>query len=211
MVRRNKDRNEGETRDIILASAIEEFGELGFHGARIDSIASRSGLNKAMIYYHYKNKEELYAAIFEKQFQVIYDTIIRAFDVEMTPDKRIQHIIELLGDAVHDIDDNTKRIILWEIASGGKFFSKVIGPKFIKKILPLVKKTYAAGAKQGLIRDDINPVFTQVAIVGAVVFANSIFMVAKKNPLFPIVFGRNFHKDFVANLSKVVTEGVVKK
>lgn len=211
MVQRNKAKTEGETIDIIMASAVEEFGELGLHGARIDSIAKRSGLNKAMIYYHYKSKEDLYAAILENQFTIIFNTIVPAFEFEKAPDKRIHKVIELLGEAIHNIDDNTKRVLLWEIASGGKFFSKIIAPKFLKKVIPLVKTTYAAGKKQGIIREDINPLYTQMIMVGSIIFANSIFMIANKNPVFRLIFGKNFHKGFIENLSKVIAEGVIKK
>ncbi len=34
-----------------------EFADNGFHGARIDSIARKAKVNKAMIYYHFKGKE----------------------------------------------------------------------------------------------------------------------------------------------------------
>jgi TetR/AcrR family transcriptional regulator len=211
MVQRNKPKTEGETIDIIMASAVEEFGEFGLHGARIDSIAKRSGLNKAMIYYYYKSKEELYEAIIKTQFSIIHDTISPAFKVDESPDKRINNIIKLLGEAIRDIDDNTKRILLWEIASGGKVFSKVVAPKFIKKIIPLVKGTYSAGKKQGIIRDEINPFYTQMIMVGSLLFANNIYMVTKKSPILRFVFGKNFHKDFIENLTAVITSGVIKK
>jgi hypothetical protein len=38
-------------REIILNAARAEFAEKGFNGARVDSIAARSGLNKQLVYY----------------------------------------------------------------------------------------------------------------------------------------------------------------
>jgi TetR/AcrR family transcriptional regulator len=49
------------TREKILASARKEFSEKGLNGARVDRIAGASGVNKAMIYYHFGSKEALYA------------------------------------------------------------------------------------------------------------------------------------------------------
>jgi TetR/AcrR family transcriptional regulator len=36
----------------ILDAAMEVFAEVGYEGARVDEIAKRAGVNKAMIYYH---------------------------------------------------------------------------------------------------------------------------------------------------------------
>ena len=50
-------------RDAVLAAAAKVFAEKGFGGARVDEIAARAGVNKAMLYYHVGSKEELYAAV----------------------------------------------------------------------------------------------------------------------------------------------------
>ena len=41
--------------DAILAAAALEFAERGFAGARVDRIARRARVNKAMLYYHFKS------------------------------------------------------------------------------------------------------------------------------------------------------------
>ena len=51
------------TKMRILAAAEEEFAEKGFYGARVDSIAAASGINKRMIYAHFGNKENLYTKV----------------------------------------------------------------------------------------------------------------------------------------------------
>ncbi|SFA90047.1 MULTISPECIES: TetR/AcrR family transcriptional regulator [unclassified Bacillus (in: firmicutes)] len=46
----------------ILESALVEFADKSYDGARVDRIAIEAGVNKALIYYHFKSKEELYVA-----------------------------------------------------------------------------------------------------------------------------------------------------
>jgi AcrR family transcriptional regulator len=38
---------------------------VGYSGARVDRIASRARLSKGIIYYHFKNKDELFSAVLE--------------------------------------------------------------------------------------------------------------------------------------------------
>ena len=54
-----------ETRARILESALREFSSLGMAGARMDQIAAAAGVNKALLYYHFDSKENLYAAALE--------------------------------------------------------------------------------------------------------------------------------------------------
>ena len=59
---------ETDNKARILEAAAAEFAERGFDGARGDSIALRAGVNKALIYYYYSNKEELLDLLFSYNF-----------------------------------------------------------------------------------------------------------------------------------------------
>src|SRR5436305_1792860 len=54
--------------DRILAAAALEFAERGFGGARVDRIARRARVNKAMLYYHFRSKQELYRTLLRRHF-----------------------------------------------------------------------------------------------------------------------------------------------
>src|SRR6188472_266478 len=56
--------------DRILAAAAGEFAARGFAGARVDRIARRARVNKAMLYYHFKSKERLYRTLLRQLFGV---------------------------------------------------------------------------------------------------------------------------------------------
>src|SRR5262245_35096260 len=49
--------------DRILAAAAREFAARGYAGARVDRIARRARVNKAMLYYHFGSKQQLYRAL----------------------------------------------------------------------------------------------------------------------------------------------------
>jgi TetR/AcrR family transcriptional regulator len=56
-------------REAILSAALVEFSLHGLEGARVDQIAQRAGVNKAMIYYYFRSKEKLYEDLFHDHFQ----------------------------------------------------------------------------------------------------------------------------------------------
>ncbi|MBB6214203.1 AcrR family transcriptional regulator [Anaerosolibacter carboniphilus] len=51
--------NNQDSKQRILDAALDVFYEVGFEGARVDDIAKRAQVNKALIYYYFKSKEEL--------------------------------------------------------------------------------------------------------------------------------------------------------
>jgi AcrR family transcriptional regulator len=56
----------GERRERILASATSLFEENGFHGAGIDEIAAAAGVTGPAIYRHFKNKDAVLVALFDR-------------------------------------------------------------------------------------------------------------------------------------------------
>ena len=64
---RNAMRRAG-ARAAILAAAGRIFARSGPEGARTDAIALSAGVNKAMLYYYFRSKDQLYVAVLEENF-----------------------------------------------------------------------------------------------------------------------------------------------
>jgi TetR/AcrR family transcriptional regulator len=58
-----------DTVQRILAAAEQAFAERGLAGARTDQIARAAKVNKALLYYYFKSKDELYGAVLDSLFQ----------------------------------------------------------------------------------------------------------------------------------------------
>jgi AcrR family transcriptional regulator len=54
-----------KTRQRILQESETLFAEKGFNGTSIDLIAKAAGVNKGLIYYHFKNKQDIMMSIFQ--------------------------------------------------------------------------------------------------------------------------------------------------
>lgn len=51
-----------QTRQAILAAAIDSFAAYGFEAASVGNIAAKSGTKKALVQYHFSTKEDLWKA-----------------------------------------------------------------------------------------------------------------------------------------------------
>jgi len=60
-------RNPQETQQKILESALQEFTQHGYHGARIDRIVKNAGVNKRMVYHYFNDKDGLFTAVMKAE------------------------------------------------------------------------------------------------------------------------------------------------
>jgi TetR/AcrR family transcriptional regulator len=69
------------TREKIKAAAAQIFVEKGYAAARMQEIADRAGANKAMIYYYFSSKDELFEAIIREAFEELFGMFSELFDL----------------------------------------------------------------------------------------------------------------------------------
>ena len=67
--RRGSRRQPEASRSAILQAALAEFAQQGLAGARVDAIAEAAGVNKALLYYYFRDKQAIYAAVLDEFFQ----------------------------------------------------------------------------------------------------------------------------------------------
>jgi len=58
-----------QTRAEIVAAAERHFAERGFEAARLEDIAADVGIRRAAIFYYFRDKNELYAAVLDEVFR----------------------------------------------------------------------------------------------------------------------------------------------
>ena len=58
-----------KTKEKILAVAEELFSKSGFDGTSVDQIARKAKVNKALIYYHFKDKNDIISSLFKSMVE----------------------------------------------------------------------------------------------------------------------------------------------
>jgi TetR/AcrR family transcriptional regulator len=78
-----------ETRGRILEAALQEFSAFGLVGARTERIATAAGVNKALLYYYFESKDNLYLAAVELISDKVRDRSLRVMQRAATPGERL--------------------------------------------------------------------------------------------------------------------------
>ncbi len=78
------------TEDRIVEAAEEEFIERGFDGARMQAIANKAGINKALLHYYYRTKDKLFEIVFSNVIKKIFPRVTRIFDNNIPLEEKIR-------------------------------------------------------------------------------------------------------------------------
>lgn len=82
------------TEKAILDAAKTVFMEKGFDGARMQQIADKAGMNKALIHYYFRSKDKLFDAIFSEAFQQFLPKIAETMSTKKTFFEKIEIFVD---------------------------------------------------------------------------------------------------------------------
>lgn len=89
-----REREREQRKSHILDTARALLLEKGMNATSINQIAKRSELSVGAIYFYFKDKEELFAALQVEGLELLHQTISQAVTKKSTPEKKIRSIAQ---------------------------------------------------------------------------------------------------------------------
>ena len=148
-------RNQPEqTRAAILRAALAEFANLGLSGARTDAIAKSAGVNKALLYYYFKDKETLYGATLESVFAATAAKLSEVMDQPLAARAKLLAFAGTYFDAVAS-NPLFPRLVQQEMMRAGAGLSPHfvrIAEKYQRPVFGKVMRMFEEGMRSGEFR-----------------------------------------------------------
>ena len=162
-----------KTRAAILKAALEEFSHEGVAGARTDEIARRAGVNKALLYYYFKDKEGLYGSALEEVFSGLSARIMAVLETPgLPPREKLMKYVEAHFDYIASAPFYPRLLQSEFMRSGGRTLSPVASRILERYGKPLYLKL-AGVIQEGVARGDfrnVDPAQTVTSLLGIIVF-----------------------------------------
>ena len=142
--------SDGGSREWVFRAACHEFAARGFAGANVDRIAAAAGVNKAMIYYHFKSKAALYREILNDMFTAVAARLDEMAARHSTPEGKIRAFVEAIA---REAEARPHFPPIWfrEIAEGGTHLEagtiKIVGG-IVQRLALIVREGVDAGRFQ---------------------------------------------------------------
>jgi len=158
-------RNAALTKARILKTSMELFSVKGFDATTVDDIATKSNINKAMVYYYYKNKAGLYEQVMSVLMENIYLDIHQEYQNSTTAIDGLKAFVITYGKYAQK-HPYFPSLLLKELSNNGaqlpqKMFFKM------RKIFSLLSSILKKGVDDGLFFE-VKPMMVHFMIIGTI-------------------------------------------
>jgi AcrR family transcriptional regulator len=161
-----KQRRSEDTVRKVLNAAIGLFIKEGYHGASISNIADATGLTKGAIYFHFKSKDALMAAILEEFEKLYLDRMIAEVEVKQgNAIDKIKHYLKFTLNFFPRQLNLCFTHLATELYAGGKKPDGI--EKIYKRYHDFIAKILEMGRQEGTFRKEIDPDILALNLIGA--------------------------------------------
>src|ERR1700758_1912068 len=160
-----------ESRAAILKAAAKEFAEHGIAGARTDAIAREARVNKALLYYYFKDKETLYGAVLDEAFSGLKNTVFHVLDGDLPTREKMLAYAGAYFDfiASNQIYPRLMQREMMRAREGQSQHIDKIIKTYIQPIFVRVSQVLKEGIERGEFRP-VNPAHFGPSMVAMIVF-----------------------------------------
>jgi TetR/AcrR family transcriptional regulator len=159
------------SRAAILAAATLEFAAEGLAGARTDAIAKAAGVNKALLYYYFHDKEGLYGAVLQHVLGDLLQRITQILDSDRTASYRVLSYAATHFNFVA-LHPEYRRLMQFEMMRAGAgnspHFAKLIDV-FFRPLMTKVISVLQEGIRSGEFRP-VHPQHFLQSMISVIVF-----------------------------------------
>lgn len=154
------------TRRALLDAALSVIGSKGYSAASVEAIVEAAGVSKGTAYVHFKSKAALAQAILEESLLGLIESFTAQAESSEDAARTLQHMIRSFASLIFN-NPEFGHFLLSEIWREGREWSGRMRELELE-ILSLLESQIVRGQCEGIIREDINPRFEAVALVGMV-------------------------------------------
>ncbi|MDT8324663.1 MAG: TetR family transcriptional regulator [Bacteroidota bacterium] len=166
-----KEQEYTESEEKIFLAALEVFSREGKNGARMQEIADRAGMNKALIHYYFRSKDRLYSEVFSFVARRYFLRMAAAMRTDASFSVLLHEFIDRYIDLLNE-NPALPMFILREITEG----APVMAEKLRDIVLPagdgvpaVFLARFNAAVEAGDIRD-LDASQTLITVMGACIY-----------------------------------------
>lgn len=135
----------------ILDASMKLFTEKGYLQTTTQDIINQVGISRGLLYYHFKNKEEILYILVEKSVKpLILQMEIIVNDTSLTPIEKLKQFLQTT--IIQEDSVTEEKVTLQETVQleENRYMMDRFYHKFIEKLLPLFTKVIEEGKEQNV-------------------------------------------------------------
>ncbi|MDD2790884.1 MAG: helix-turn-helix domain containing protein [Sulfurimonas sp.] len=154
-------------KELIIQTAQKLFAQNGYDATSIDDIAKPCEVTKAAIYYHFKDKHELYEEILQTNIKLLADRVEAKVALADGPEKKLYAYVMTFAQEL-DTNRNIASMLMREMSNGGKNMPLLALSQMLRTF-KLLTSIIEVGVKEKIFQC-MEPMLIQMMIVGSFTF-----------------------------------------
>ncbi len=143
----------------LLDAAQKVFAREGVQGASIRAIAREAGCDPSLLYYHFDSKEEMFAALLERKFNVLTPALEEVANRPLPLRETLWAVLGVFGTHVKT-DAGFRALVRGQVINGAEPIKDTLAPYLIR-LQRLLGDLFRRGIESGELRGDLAvPVIT---------------------------------------------------
>ncbi|WP_223627128.1 TetR family transcriptional regulator [Microbacterium sp. EST19A] len=136
--RRGRPRGGTDSRERIIAAAVDEFGEQGYDGTTVRSIAARAGVDSALVHHYFGTKADLFAEAVGIPLRPDIDVPgILAGPQDEVGERLVRYVLE----AFEQPDIRRRGVMLMRTAIGSRLTTPLLAGFLSRELIGRIAKT----------------------------------------------------------------------
>jgi len=147
-----------KTRLAILDAAARIFARDGFDAATLEAIGREANLTRGAIYWHFKDKQDLFEQIVGRDDELLHRLIAEALAGDTPPFGKLRRLLETVLDNFYDNEPFRQQIILTWYRLNAAQFPPVMTAKsaFVQNFLALMEDLLVKAKGEGELALDVD-------------------------------------------------------
>jgi len=157
------------TRDLILDAAERLFAAQGFTTTTIKQIGRAAGVNSALLYYYFADKDRLYREVLQRFVSRLVARTMAGSEGRGDPEARLRAFVAAQAEALADNPDIprllVREMIDFDAAHAVEHIQRLAATSF-RRLCGLIEE----GQRAGLFRRDVDPRFAAISTISQVAY-----------------------------------------
>ena len=160
---------DASTRDQILDAAERLFAEQGFPRTTIKQIGQAAGVNSALLYYYFADKERLYHEVLQRLVGGLVARTVSTLAAEGPPAARLRAFLEAQAEALA-ANPHFPRLLVRELADSDAAHAveqlQLLAATTFRRLCDLIEE----GQRDGAFRSELDPRFAAISTMAQVAY-----------------------------------------
>jgi TetR/AcrR family transcriptional regulator len=161
--------DELQTRDLILDAAERLFATQGFAATTVKQIGTAAGVNSALLYYYFEDKEQLYYAVLHRVISTLGARIVERMAAAHDPEEAVRALVatqaETLGTRPHLPHLLMRELIDYGGANASPEF-RMLSEGAFHRLCDAIRD----GQRKGVFRQNLDPRLAAISTIAQVAY-----------------------------------------